>query len=198
MKLIILPGNAGKANDQWLTDSAKAFANGAEDIYSQRYAHWETDQKLIDFDTELQRLSELLQDEEGYVIFGKSAGAMLAIYGVSQGVLKPERCVFVGLPLKWAKDNNFPLSQWLEKFDVPAELFQQSEDKFASFEEVKELLAKLEKANIEIEEIPGSDHAYEDFDLFRERATNFLLKKEREPEDVVEGKEKVRERLPLK
>ncbi len=188
MKLIILPGNGQKANEQWLSDSAQVIGEGSESVYAHRYSHWGTDQELIDFEGELQKLSALLEGEEHYIIFGKSAGAMLALYGVSTGILKPERCVFVGLPLKWAKKNNFPLENWLEKFNIPAEIIQQSEDKFASFEEVKELLNRLEKENIKLEEIPGSDHAYEDFSVFKERALNFLLEKKMEGESVREGK----------
>lgn len=193
MRLVILPGNGQKSNELWTEDSAKALSEAFQDTYQGRYSHWGTDQEIIDFDQELQNLSEVLQNEKEYVIFGKSAGAMLALYGVGKGVLKPERCVFVGLPLKWAKKNNFPLREWLEKFDVPTVLIQQTDDKFASFEEVQELLAELEKFNIELEQIPGSDHGYEDFALFKERAMNFLLQKEREGEHLKE-----RENLHLK
>lgn len=189
MKLIILPGNA-KSNEMWANDSADAFSDTSADIHQQRYSHWDTGEKLIDFDAELKKLSEAVKNEHGYVIFGKSAGAMLAIYGVYKGEIKPERCVFVGLPIHWASKYKFPLDEWLEKFDVPTVLAQQSEDPLASFNEVRSLLSKLKKDNMRIVEIPGNDHEYNDFSLIKGETTNFLFNKEKEKDIKAEGEEK--------
>lgn len=191
--LVILPGNSKKANERWLNDSAKTFSDPEKtgEVYTQPYTHWETGEKIINFDVELEKLSKALEGQENYVIFAKSAGAMLTVYGVSKGVLKPERCVFVGLPMKWAKENNFFLPEWLENFDASTLIFEQTEDPFASFTELQEILQKLGKENITLEEIPGNDHKYEDFSLFKERAMEFLMNKEKEKENMHEGDEKL-------
>ncbi len=191
MKLVILPGNSKKANEQWEQRSAATFAENVpeNDIYQHRYEHWDSGAKIINFDVELERLTEALKHEEWYVIFGKSAGAMLAIYGVSQGKLTPEKCVFVGVPTKWAKEQQFPLEQWLEKFDASTTIIQQSEDPYATPAELQELLFKLKKENITLSEIPGNDHAYEDFAAFKENALAFLLKKEKERNETEEPAE---------
>ena len=36
MKLIILPGNGQKANEQWLSDSAQVIGEGSESVYAHR------------------------------------------------------------------------------------------------------------------------------------------------------------------
>lgn len=185
MKLIILPGNSKKANEQWENDSVGAFSGASEDVYAQRYSHWDTDEKLINFDAELEKLVEAVKNQKGYVIFGKSAGAMLAIYGVYKGSIKPEKCVFVGLPMQWASEKRFPLEEWLEKFDVPTVIIQQSEDPEASFAEVQAFIAKLKKENIGTVEMEGKDHKYENFPLITEATAGFLSSKEKEG---VEGK----------
>ncbi len=191
MKLVILPGNSKKANEQWEQRSAATFAQNVpeKDIYQHRYEHWDSGAKIINFDAELERLMEALKDEKEYVIFGKSAGAMLAIYGVSQGKLTPKKCVFVGVPTKWAKEQQFPLEQWLETFDAPTTVIQQSEDPYATPAELQELLTQLKKENITLSEIPGNDHGYEDFAAFKENALTFLLKKEKETEPTKEETE---------
>jgi alpha-beta hydrolase superfamily lysophospholipase len=176
MKIIILPGNSRDSNERWLGEYTTIFSDMGKSVSSQRYTHWDTNRKTIDFDTELQRLSEVLGKEEKYIIFAKSAGAILTIYGVYRGVLKPEKCVFVGLPLKWAKDNNVSLAGWMEKFDIPTLIIQQNSDPYASFQEIQDFLKKLNRTNVTIEEIPGDDHRYENFSLFKHEVTSFFEK----------------------
>lgn len=179
MKLIILPGNA-PTNKQWAHNSAQAFSDTTTDVLEQSYTHWETAAKIIDFDAELAKLTKALQGENQYIIFGKSAGAMLAIYGVSNGALKPERCIFVGLPIKWAEKNKFPLNEWLAKFDVPTVLVEQSEDPLGPHAEVQEYLAELETNNIRMIEIPGNDHDYNDLEAIKALVQEFLLGEKKE------------------
>lgn len=179
MKLILLPGNV-PTNKQWAHNAAQAFSDTATDILEQNYTHWETGAKIIDFDAELVKLSEALQGENEYIIFGKSAGAVLAIYGVSAGALKPERCVFAGLPIKWAEKNKFPLREWLTKFNIPTVLVEQSEDPVGPYAEVQAYLAELEINSIQTIEIPGNDHDYNDLDAIKALVQEFLLGKEKE------------------
>lgn len=180
MKLIVLPGNSKKANEQWEADSVCVFSGDSNEVYAQRYSHWDTDAKLINFDDELAKLVEVVENENGYIIFGKSAGAVLAIYGVYKGAIKPEKCVFVGLPIRWAAEKQLPLEEWLEEFDVPSVIIQQSEDPEASFAEVLAFIARLKKENIGTAEIDGKDHRYDNFPLIKEMATDFLSHKEKE------------------
>ncbi len=183
MKLIILPGNAKRSNEQWALDAEAVFSDSGTDVQQQRYSHWDTGGKLIDFDVELKKLVEAVKNESGYVIFGKSAGALLAIYGVYKGELKPERCVFVGLPLAWASEKAVPLQVWLEKFDIPTIILQQSEDPEASCSEVQQILTELKKENMRAVEIPGNDHKYGDFYLFKGAVISFILSKENAKEN---------------
>lgn len=166
MKLIILPGN-GQANKEWADDAGQAFLDIFKDQYKQYYSHWDTGEEIINLDVELKKLKDNIGNEKEYIVFAKSAGSLLSIYGVFMGEIKPKRCIFVGLPIGWAKDNNFSLEIWLEKFDIPTIIIQNSNDPYTSFMEVQEIILKLGKKNIEVIEISGNDHKYDDFKLIK-------------------------------
>jgi alpha-beta hydrolase superfamily lysophospholipase len=180
MELIILPGN-DKSNVEWMESVEQSFSGAYKDRYKQRYSHWESDKKLIDFDDELEKLVEhISKSKENYVIFAKSAGALLVLYGIYKEKIKPEKCVFVGLPVNWAAKNNFPLDKWLEKYNVPTIILQNSQDPVTSFAELESFFEKINKSNIERIEIPGIDHKYNKFELISEKATKFLTQEELE------------------
>ncbi len=183
MKVIILPGN-DKSNKDWLDNAADAFSDISDDRYKLYLSHWDSGEKIIDFDVELEKLTKNIKDEKEYVIFAKSAGAMLAVYGVYKGEIKPTKCIFVGLPIDWAAKNNFPLKEWLKKFSIPALIIQNSDDPITSFKDLQSELSELDKSNIEVIEIAGNDHKYIDFDLIKEKAKNFIVKEKGENVEI--------------
>lgn len=172
MKLIILPGN-GQANKEWADDAGQAFLDIFEDQYKQYYSHWNTGEEIIDLDVELKKLKESIGNEREYILFAKSAGSLLSIYGVFNGDVKPKRCIFVGMPISWAKENNFLLEIWLEKYDIPTVIIQNSNDPYTPAGEVKEMILRLGNKNIKVIEISGDDHRYDDFELIKKK-TNIL------------------------
>ncbi|MFZ2193521.1 MAG: hypothetical protein WAV31_04735 [Candidatus Moraniibacteriota bacterium] len=173
MKLIILPGN-GQANKEWADDAGQAFLDIFEDQYEQYYSHWDTGEEIINLDIELKKLKENIGNEKEYIVFAKSAGSLLSIYGVFDGDVKPKRCIFVGLPISWAKENNFPLEIWLEKYDILTVIIQNSNDPYTPFEEVQEMIQRLDKKNIKVIEILGNNHKYDDFELIKNKIKNLL------------------------
>ncbi|MDO8604280.1 MAG: hypothetical protein Q7K40_02675 [bacterium] len=173
MRLVILPGNS-ESNKEWATAASDAFAGSFQEIYKQDYSHWGTEQGTIDFESELKKLSMNVKDKD-CVIFAKSAGAMLLIYGVHKGLIHPRRCVFVGFPVNWAKEKNFNLTQWVQDYDVPTIIIQNSNDPITSFEDLKMFFSQVNKPNIELIETEGSDHKYGNFDLIKEKTMSFLL-----------------------
>ena len=172
MKLIILPGNS-KSNKEWVEGAKEAFATNFEEIYRQNYSHWDTRQDTIDLNTELKRLVENIKNED-CVIFAKSAGAVLAVYGVYKNEIFPKKCVFIGFPVNWAKENNFPITKWLERCTIPTLIIQNSNDSVTSFNDLQNVFLKLKNNNVKLVQIPGDDHQYTDFDLIKKEIGNFL------------------------
>mgnify|MGYP001604600030 CR=1 FL=1 len=172
MKLVILPGN-NKSNKEWADAAAEAFASSFSDIYVQSYSHWDTDEEFINFDTELEKLIKNVGSDDCIVV-AKSAGSMLSIYGVHKNKFHPKKCVFVGLPVRFAEENNFELAQWIQSYDIPTIVIQNSHDPVTSFEELKTAFDHLNKTSIELIEINGNDHKYSDFKLIKEKIGDFF------------------------
>ena len=172
MKLVILPGNS-HLNKEWTDEASSFFSKNFEDRYVQNYSHWENGQDTINFEVEAKKLAENIGSAE-CIILAKSAGAMLAIYCVSKNLIKPNRCVFVGLPVIWAKERNFDLESWIQDFNVPSTIIQNSNDPVTSYAQAKSFLDSLHKENIKIIETPGDDHGYEDFGTIRQNSGKFF------------------------
>lgn len=150
MDTIIFPGES-KQNKYWLDEFAKNL--GAIGF---SYAHWDVS-KSINFETELSRLDVIAKDYTIEQVIAKSAGTMLALYAIDKGILKPKKCVFMGIPLKWAKEKGIEkdLITLNKELGVYTIYIQQKDDPQGSHEEVSSLLDK--KINM----IEGNDHRYD-------------------------------------
>ncbi len=107
-----------------------------DSLHCQSYEHWEAGDPVIDFDVELVKLRErsqpLLGGEE--VVLAKSAGSLLALVAIAEGILRPTHCVFFGMPLDMAAEDLFQ-NDWsaLETLTVPTLVFHNSADPTADY-----------------------------------------------------------------
>lgn len=163
MNLIIVPGNSSK-NEKWLKRTMDHFSGGQLNVKGLFYQHWQNGGEFIDLQTELEKLIELAGPEEN-LILAKSAGAMLVVYAVHTGQLRPERCVFMGLPLKWAKEHNLALGIWLQSYRVPTTILQKTDDPVTSFAELESSLADLGQSSMRAIELAGADHRYDELEI---------------------------------
>lgn len=174
MKLVVLPGNS-KSNKEWSEKTVDAFSEFFADQYIQAYSHWEEGKEIIDFDVEARKLEKNV-GEGKFSIIAKSAGAMLTIYSVSKGLVKPEKCVFLGLPILWAEEHNFNLKDWFEKFNIQTLVIQNSNDPVTSYSELKKFVDDNDlRHTLTLIEIEGADHKYDDAEKIRELIKNFLV-----------------------
>jgi len=173
MKLIVLPGNS-KSNKEWSEKTAHVFSDLFTDQYLQTYSHWDEAKDIINLEIELKKLAEASNRNECIVI-AKSAGAVLAIYGISKNLFKPKKCVFFGLPVLWAEENNFDLKSWFERYNIPTLIIQNSQDPITSCLEVRKFIEELSLAdNVRIIEIDGNDHKYSDIEVVKKEIEYFL------------------------
>lgn len=173
MKLIILPGNS-KSNKEWAEKISFALSDVFKDIYVHQYSHWDNEQGNIDFDVEAEKISKVV-DIRDCVIFAKSAGAMFAMYCVSKNILIPQKCIFVGLPVLWAKEKGFDLESLIQVYSIPTIIIQNSNDPITSYSQMKSFVEKFNKQNISFIEIVGDNHKYDDFETLKHKAQEFLL-----------------------
>jgi predicted alpha/beta-hydrolase family hydrolase len=163
MKIIILPGT-GKSNKEWIDNAEKFFltSDTTSKRYIQYYSHWNND-GVLDLNLELEKLSKEVTAEDECIVFAKSAGSILTINAVTSGLLKPSKCIFVGLPIALGDEDSLDTIKRLESFNVPTIVIQKTNDSVASYDTVRKVVEKY--PNIKLIEIPGDNHKYDDFEL---------------------------------
>lgn len=173
MNLILLAGNS-ISNKEWIEEveaSLKPFFTKTEVHY---YQHWSTGDELIDFEKELELLSEDAKDFGQYVIFAKSAGTLLTLKGVKEGKLQPVKCIFAGTAINWGREKNFSVDEWLENYSIPTLFIEKTNDPACSFEDLAKLLENKSVKNYSLKEITGSNHHYEDIELLKTETEKFI------------------------
>lgn len=171
MNIAILPGNH-KANKEWVDQLGVVFKDSFDKVYVHYFDHWDTDDGMVDIDLERNKLVEAIKGWDEYVIVAKSAGSMIALKGIYEGVLNPKSCFFIGLPYKWALKQGMDPDTWLSSLKVRTMFIQKPYDFAGSFDEVAELVHKLDIEEYELEKYivegePDNDHHYADVKYLR-------------------------------
>lgn len=174
MDVILLGGNSA-ANQGWVRVLAATLASDGTAVIPHMYRHWETGDKLIDLDTELRVLRQMIPSSRPHAIVGKSAGALLALKGIREKILSPAKCVFIGTAIPWGRANGFPIDTWLKGYTTPTLFLQQAGDPAMSAEDLLKTLEAASVANYKLVELPGDDHEYADVASLAQRIRAFLL-----------------------
>lgn len=174
MDLILFSGNS-LIHKEWIEEVEKTLKPLFDKTYIQYYKHWDDEAEVIYLDKELNEAKKVISDYQNYVIFGKSAGTLLALKGISEGVFKPQSCVFVGLPVSWGRSYGFNVDDWIYKLDVPTLFIQKSKDPVMSYDDLVTYLDEREVNKYHTVELEGDDHYYDDLDLLKELIEGFCL-----------------------
>lgn len=162
MDLIILGGNnRSPENRAWVSDLANILKPYFTSIYPHSYHHWQTKDKVIDLNYEIKAINNIIKEKQEYIILGKSAGVILTLKGIYSGVLSPNKCIFIGIPVRWSQKHNFNVGTWLRDFSVPTLFIQESYDPVMLTKDLRKYLKEISVTNYELSEIPGNDHDYE-------------------------------------
>lgn len=176
-KLVVLPGHSSR-NAEWSEACSDYFKTWFDEVYVQKYTHWNKDGERINFESELSKLeSEIQQTKENteVVVFAKSVGTILTFVAVGKGIISPSKCVLFGIPLEMAAEGVFKDS-WsvLEKFPTQTIAFHNMDDPVANFEYTRDKLIELNIENITLIPTEGSDHIYAPFQNFEKNIKSFL------------------------
>ena len=173
MNLILLGGN-GIDNKTWIEKveaSLKPLFESTKTIY---YDHWQSGEWMINLDKEKEKLSEIAKDDGAYVIFAKSVGSLVAVKAIAEKLISPQKCIFVGVPLKWARKNNFDIDSWYQNFPTPTMVIQHSNDPFATSKESLDFFSEKSAQHIKFEELPGDTHDYNEFETIQKLVSGFV------------------------
>lgn len=172
MNLILLPG-MNPATKEWLGEVEAAVAPGFDTTSRQDYLHW-VDGEDMSVAEEAFRLGDIARKLEGpYSIFAKSAGTWVVLQAVRSRLIMPDRCVFAGTAVNFAREADFPIEDLLKGFSVPTRFVQKEGDPAIGAEDLRVLLHGLHVANAEVVPIPGNDHHYENVAQLGELITSF-------------------------
>lgn len=173
MELLLLSGNS-LSNKPWIEKVERKLKDLFDKTTVIYYRHWEENKPVIQLELEMNRLKEVTDGVKDLVIFAKSVGAVLTIKSVMDGLVRPVKCVFVGLPLLWAKDRDIDVAKWVENYKIPTLFIQQDKDPYLSYDELEKFLKDRKVSNYKLSKVPGHDHDYTDLDLIRRLVKEFV------------------------
>lgn len=159
MNLVLFSGNSYNNRD-YAYDVKLQVEDLFEHVYIQEYRHWKTGNQLIDIEYEEVAAGHKTAELKPYTVFAKSIGTALTLKAIADGVLTPERCVFVGLPITSIAEMQLPLKEWLAKVTVPITVIQNSQDPYGSYADV---VRYLKNTDCIVIENPGDTHDYTDY-----------------------------------
>lgn len=174
MNLLMLPGNS-PSNKEWTRKLSELFRPHFTKIKIIEYESWRDNDfsRVINLEQELAKVSEAVRKWDQYCVFAKSVGTALCVKAVHDKVLKPQKCVFVGIPLNWLSSNNIPVENWIDKYNIPTMVIQQRNDPFAGSDTVGEFLKDLSTIK-EYIVVEGNDHKYQQTDEIAARSLNYF------------------------
>lgn len=164
--LVVLGGNS-QTNLEWVEKVKEKLYLDFKGVYVHYYRHWSLAEPLIDLNFELEELANKISGLEPYVIFAKSAGALLALNGAVLGKIHPVACVFVGFPPDFGERLGLEMKWLLKNYFVPTFFMQKTDDPAMGAKELKLYLEDNCRSVCRMEEIPGSNHRYDDWEGIR-------------------------------
>jgi len=173
MNLLLL-GGMSPHNKEWIYKVEKTLSSLCQHTTVLEYAHWNDPTKTMDIDKELAEVGEKAKELNGdYAVFAKSVGVILALRGISGGLIKPQKCFFVGLPLGLVAQENINLPLLLAANQNPTLLAQNTDDPAGSYAEVQTYL-KDAPPNYKLIELPGNTHNYDKYTKLKELFAGLL------------------------
>ncbi len=175
MKIILLAGN-GSDNREWIAKVVNSLKEHPIEIITLEYEHWNRGKdKIINIDFELEKLVSLVnQINDEYIIFAKTAGVALTLKGIYEESINPKKCIFLGVPLVWARLNNFSIDDWFFNYEHETLFIQKTDDPDFYYVELLEYLKGKSLRNYKILEIGGNDRKYNECETMKISIDNYI------------------------
>lgn len=175
MNALLLGGNSLR-NREWIQRVGVSFSSLFDKITVHDYKHWQEGRPNISFEDEQPILAKEAAALDDYVVFAKSAGSILTVKSIHDGLIAPQKCVFAGTALAMVKNENLDFARWLSAVECPVLFIHNSDDPIASFNELKDYLSENGPTNFEMVELPGETHDYDDLEELTELVKEFVFK----------------------
>ncbi len=158
---LILLGGESLKNKAWIEQVRDGLqANFETEILY--YDHWQVAEGKISFAVETGKLLQMTAGLTDFILFAKSAGSWMSLQAVAEGKVKPDKFVIVGPAWDWAINNGFKPEELINQVSVPVLIIDKSFDPSLAFADLQQMLADHKRPNLQLVEIPGDTHNYED------------------------------------
>jgi pimeloyl-ACP methyl ester carboxylesterase len=175
MHIILLPGN-NKGSKDWIEEVESELLDYFDSSHVHYYKHWQgSDTDEINFSLELKRLSKIVDDYGEYTLLAKSAGTLLSLLGIKQGVLSPKRCIFIGTAVEWGRRKGIDIEWLIENHSVPTLFIHQTHDPVISYKALENLLCTSLVHNYQVVEVQGDDHHYKEILSLKMTVKEYLM-----------------------
>ncbi len=175
MKLYIAAGNY-VSNKEWALKVKHSLQEFFNPIDILEYAHWESDQELMNLDYEANQLKEKIGEEKNFGIFAKSLGAVLTLKAIKKEKINPKFLIFLGIPINWCNKNNIEVDSYLQDFPCPTLIVQNDKDPTISSQELKTYLKNKGINNYYFVEYKNDTHNYDNLDEIKSQIKEFIKK----------------------
>jgi len=172
MEIVLLAGN-NINNKRWIEiikEDLESYFESSEILY---YDHWKNG-GTINIDKEVDKLTEKCLSKKNLVILAKSVGSTIVIKAIMDGKISPKKCIFIGLPVLWARDMNINLDTWIKGFSARTLFIQNDMDPVMGFFDLKKYLEKNAVINYEIIRLEGQTHNYDNLGKLKKETLDFL------------------------
>ena len=175
MNLLLLPGNSPD-HKSWIEELSQLFKPVFDETYAMEYENWKSPHaRIVDLDVEGEKIKKAISGWSDYCVFAKSVGVALTLKSIREGVLKPSKCIFVGSPFLWTRENNIDLDSWIIGFSIPTLFIQQRFDPCMPSDDLKQLLIDKRVANYKFQEVFGDDHKYSNLEELINLSREFIF-----------------------
>ncbi len=161
-------------NKHWIEAVADNFRPHFSNVQSLHYSHWDSGHNAFNFELEASKLIKKMENSKKFVVFAKSAGAILALQAIHDKKLTPQACIFVGSAVGWARETQKDVDLWLRGYSLPTLFIQKTSDPAISFEDLKKTLILSKAKNYKLLQLPGDNHDYEDIELLVNSSLEFV------------------------
>ncbi|MAG45711.1 MAG: hypothetical protein CMH63_02995 [Nanoarchaeota archaeon] len=159
MKVIAIPGNSKKSNEEWVVDLREGLVSCFENVEAIHYDHWKSNGEM-DFEDEKEKVRRILENFGGdYVVIAKSIGIVVAMKLIKERKATPKYCIFAGCPIDEEGDVT-ELERNLEGYSIPTSFIQNSDERFIKPEQLEKKLEELGVKNFRVISGKGEEHAY--------------------------------------
>jgi len=172
MNILILGGNS-KRHYEWIREVKTTLEPLVNEVRLHDYEHWTTNEPEADVTYEVSAAAKTAEGLGEYILVAKSIGTVISTLGISGGLLKPQSCLFVGMPLEVIPERFPRFNSNIAK--LPQTIFlQNSNDPLGSSVELEQYIQKQPPKHWELATFAHNTHDYVNMELITQLVQQLL------------------------